>query len=44
MTPIFSDIIRSKENSLSNTQLIFITEEKLFGYQFWLTASESNKA
>ena len=44
MTPIFSDIIRSKENSPSNTQLIFLTEKKLFSHQFWLTASESNKA
>ena len=44
MTPIFSDIIRSKENSPSNTQLIFLTEKKLFSHQFWLTTSESNKA
>ena len=42
---LFLVIHRSKENSLSNTQLIFFTEEKtvlpsIFG---WLT-SESNKA
>ena len=41
---LFLVIYRSKENSLSNTQLIFLTEKKLFSHQFCLTASESNKA
>ena len=34
MTPIFSDIIRSKENSPSNTQLIFLTEKNCLAINF----------